>query len=164
VLAPAAAFHDYILAVHILAVIVAFGVLFIYPLLSVVGVRAEPEAMPWFHRFQHAVHTRVQAPGLGVVVLAGIYLASDLHVWSHFFVAWGIIASIVIGAVGGSYLAPRETRLIELADRDLAAAPVGSAGFAWSDEYRTVATQAERARYLQLAIAVVTVVLMSLQV
>jgi hypothetical protein len=145
-------------------VIVAFGMLFVYPLLSAIGVRAEPRAMPWFHRFQGAVHTRVQAPGLAVVVLAGIYLASDLHDWAHFFVGWGLAASIVIGAIGGAYIAPREKRLVALAEIELAAAPVGAHGFSFGDEYHAAARQAELARYVQLAIAVVTIVLMSLQV
>jgi hypothetical protein len=50
-LASAAAFWQFILALHIAAVIVAFGVLFIYPLLGVIGLRLDPQAIPSFHRF-----------------------------------------------------------------------------------------------------------------
>lgn len=157
------AFHDWILALHIIAVIVAFGLLFIYPLVGVVGVRAEPRAMPWFHRFQLAIHTRVQAPALAVVVAAGIYLASDLHAWGDFFVGWGIVASIVIGGIGGAYIAPRERRLAELAERSLVAAPASGGGaISFGDEYAAAARQADLARYLQLAIAAVTILFMTL--
>jgi hypothetical protein len=161
-LVVAAAFHDYVLALHIIAVIVAFGMLFIYPLLSAIGIRAEPGAMPWFHRFQLAVHTRVQAPALAVLVVAGVYLASDLHAWGDFFVGWGIVASIVIGGIGGAYIAPRERRLVALAESELAAVPAGGGAVSFGDEYRTAARQAELARYLQLAIAVVTIFFMAL--
>jgi hypothetical protein len=159
-LVTAAAFWEVILAIHIIAVVVAFGVLFIYPLISLIGVRSDPRAMPWFHRFQSAVHNRVQAPGLAVVVLAGIYLASHLHVWGEFFVAWGLAASIVIGAIGGAYISPREKRLAELAEGELAAAPSGEVAF--SQEYRTAERQAAVARLVQLALAVATIVFMAL--
>ncbi len=159
-----AAFHDAILAVHILAVIVAFGVLFIYPLLGVIGVRGDPQAMPWFHRLQWAIHMRVSAPGLGVVVLAGIYLATDLHQWSKFYVGWGIVAALAIGAIGGAYISPREKRLAELAQAELAQADLTSAGsgpFEWSPAYLAARQQAHAARLIQLAITVVTVFFMA---
>ena len=59
----------------------------------------------------------------------GIYLASHLHLWSTFFVQWGLGVVIVIGAVEGAYLGPRERRLIEVADRDVAAAGEGPVSF-----------------------------------
>jgi hypothetical protein len=161
VLSLAASFADYVLAIHIIAVVVAFGVLFVYPLMSAIGVRSDPRAMPWFHRFQSAVHNRVQAPGLGVVVIAGIYLASDLHLWSEFFVGWGIVAAIVIGAIGGAYISPREKRLASLAESELARAPAGG-DFAFSEEYQAASRQASLARLVQLVIAIVTIFLMAL--
>src|SRR5438270_13934866 len=106
-----AMFWQYVLALHIFAVVIAFGVIFLYPLFSVIGLKLEARAMPSFHRFQHAVHMKVSAPGLVVIMAAGIYLASHLHVWSHFFVQWGLAASIVIGGIGGGYLSPREQQL-----------------------------------------------------
>jgi len=162
-LVTAAAFWQVILAVHIIAVVAAFGVLFVYPLLSAIGVGSDPRAMPWFHRFQWAVHMRVQAPGLAVVVLAGIYLASCLHVWGEFFVGWGLAASVVIGGVGGAYISPREKRLAELAETELAAAPAVE-GFSFSEEYRATERQAALARLLQLVLAAATIVFMALNV
>jgi hypothetical protein len=144
-------------------VVVAFGVLFIYPLVGVIGVRLDPQAMPSFHRFQLAVHTRVQAPGLGVVVLAGIYLASYLHEWSEFFVGWGLAASIVIGGIGGAYIAPRERRLAEMAERESGVVPATGGVVSWSDEYRSAAREAEVARLVQLLLAAATILFMSLQ-
>lgn len=165
-LAPAA-FSDAIVAIHILAVMVAFGVLFIYPLLRFIGAGQEPRAMSSFHRLQYAVHMRVQAPGLVIVLLAGIYLASDQHQWSAFFVGWGIAAVIAIGAIGGAYISPREKRLIALAEAETGAVVAGGSGapgFAWSEEYRAVARQADAARLVQLAITVLTVFFMALHV
>jgi hypothetical protein len=160
-LAPAVFFWQVVLAIHILAVVIAFGLLFIYPLFGLIGLRREPRAMPWFHRMQWAIHMRVNAPALVVVVLAGIYLASDLHVWGRFFVGWGIAASIAIGGIGGAYISPREKRLAELAESELAR---GSGGeVAWSAEYLAVRRQADVARGIQAVIAALTILFMTLQ-
>ncbi len=129
-LASAVAFSDLILAVHITAVMVAFGVTFAYPIFAVVGERLDRRAMPWFHRVQVAISRRLINPGLLVVLLAGIYLASHEHQWKHFFVQWGIGAVVVLGALEGSFMIPREKKLAELAERDVA---TGSAE--WSPEY-----------------------------
>jgi hypothetical protein len=72
---------------------------------------------------------KVIMPGLAIVVICGIYLASKLHVWSDFFVQWGIVVALVIGAVEGMFLSPNEKRLCEVADNDLAAAGQGPVAF-----------------------------------
>ena len=69
-------------------------------------------------RAERAVGQRLITPGLGVVLLAGIYLASKLHAWSAFYVQWGLGVAIVLGALGGMFFAPTEKRLAELADTD----------------------------------------------
>ena len=121
----AVAFSDVVLAVHITAVVIAFGATFAYPvLLGVVG-KADPRALPALYRAIHAISVRIIGPGLAVVVIAGIYLASELHMWSEFFVQWGLGVALVIGAVEGMFLSPNEKRLVEVADRDLAAAGEG---------------------------------------
>ena len=77
----AVTFADFVLALHILAVVVAFGVTFAYPIFALVGGRMDPRAMPWFHRMQQAIGRRLINPGLAIVLIAGIYLASHLDQW-----------------------------------------------------------------------------------
>jgi hypothetical protein len=155
-------FWQVILTIHILAVVISFGLVFAWPLLSVLEKRLDARAVPGLHRVQWTLHMRVSAPGLVVVVVAGIYLASDLHVWSDFFVGWGIAAAIAIGAIGGAYLSPREKKLAGLADAELASRGGGSE-VAWSPEYLAVRRQAEFARTLQAVIVVLTILFMTLQ-
>jgi hypothetical protein len=124
VLVPAVAFSDLVLGRHILAVVIAFGVTFSYPLFAIVGARMDPSAMPWFHRMQQVVGRRLVNPALLIVLLAGIYLASHLHQWSAFYVQWGLAAVVVLGGLEGGFMIPREGRLADLAGRDLAAAAV----------------------------------------
>ena len=120
--AAAVAFVDFVLAVHILAVVVAFGVTFAYPLILAAARRADPSVMPWWFSVVQRIDRYIVNPGLAVIVLAGIYLASEEHRWSAFFVQWGIGVAVVIGAVVGSFMIPREGKLAKIAERDLAAA------------------------------------------
>jgi hypothetical protein len=118
----AVALWEVVLALHIIAVVFAFGATFAYPVLLGAVAKADPRALPALYRALHAISQRVIMPGLAAVMVFGIYLASHLHLWSSFFVQWGLGVAIVIGAVEGAYLGPREKRLIEVADRDVAAA------------------------------------------
>ena len=119
--APAVAFYEVVLALHILAVVFAFGATLAYPVLLGTVTRADSRALPALYRALHAISQRVIMPGVAAILVFGIYLASHLHLWSSFFVQWGLGVVIVIGAVEGAYLGPREKRLIEVADRDMAA-------------------------------------------
>ena len=127
-LIPAVTFYTFVLAVHIAAIVIAFGVTFAYPVMYAVGIRSEPRSMPGIHRIQDTVGKFVISPFIGLALLAGIYLASKLHAWSDFYVQWGLGAIIVLGGLGGAFFAPRERKLAELAERDIAAADQSSPG------------------------------------
>jgi hypothetical protein len=122
-------FYEVLLALHILAVVFAFGATFAYPVLLGAVAKADTRALPALYRALHAISQRVIMPGVAAILVFGIYLASHLHLWSAFFVQWGLGVVIVIGAVEGAYLGPREKRLIEVADRDVAAAGEGPVTF-----------------------------------
>src|ERR1700730_16822969 len=131
---PAVTFYTFALAVHIAAVVIAFGVTFAYPVMYAVGIRAEPRSMPGLHRIQDSVGKFVISPFMGLALLAGIYLASKLHSWSDFYVQWGIAMIVILGAL----FAPRERRLAELAASDIAAADQTSPGssIVFGEEYK----------------------------
>jgi hypothetical protein len=122
-------FYEVLLALHILAVVFAFGATLAYPVLLGAVTKADTRALPALYRALHAISQRVIMPGVAAILVFGIYLASHLHLWSAFFVQWGLGVVIVIGAVEGAYLGPREKRLIEVADRDVAAAGEGPVTF-----------------------------------
>ena len=108
-----------------MAVVFAFGATLAYPVLLGTITKADSRALPALYKALHAISTRVIMPGLALVVIFGIYLASDHKLWSEFFVQWGLGVAIVIGAVEGIFLSPRERRLVEVAERDLAASGEG---------------------------------------
>jgi hypothetical protein len=162
---PAVTFYSFILAVHIAAVVIAFGVTFAYPVMYAVGIRSEARSMPGMHRIQDAVGKRVISPFMGLALLAGIYLASKLEVWSAFYVQWGFGAIIVLGALGGAYFAPRERRLAELAERDIAAAEGSAPGAAveFGAEYTSLRQQVFRVNLFGNALIILTIYFMATQ-
>lgn len=114
---PAILFYDIVLFVHIAAVVIAFGVTFSYPIFGMLAQRAEAPQRAYLHRAQMAIGQRIINPGLLVIVLAGIYLASDRHYWSEPWVTIPLVIAIAIGGIGGAFMLPRERRLVELAEQ-----------------------------------------------
>ena len=131
---PAASAYEFVLAVHIMAVVVSFGVTFAYPIMFAVGARTDPRSLPLLHRLEYTITRRLINPGLVVVLGAGIYLASDGHHWSEFFVQWGFAVVIVIGALVGSVMIPTSKKAEQAAERDIAAAGDGEVVF--GEEYQ----------------------------
>jgi hypothetical protein len=160
-LSPAASLSDAILAIHILAVVIGFGVIFSYPIFFLAGARMDRRAMPWFHRMQQLFGRYLISPGLLVILIAGVYLASHEHQWSKFYVQWGLAAVVVIGGIGGGFLGPREGKLAELSARDVADAAPG-AEVTWSTEYQALDKQVLTVGSIMLVIIVLTVFFMAL--
>jgi hypothetical protein len=153
-------FSDVILAVHIAAVLITFGVIFAYPVIHLFAIGRDPRAMPWYYRTRALLSQRLISPGLVLVLAAGIYLASKLHQWKFFYVQWGLAMIVIIGAIGGAFLTRREKKLAELAERDIAAA--GGGAVTWSAEYQALSKRVAMVDWLLLALVLVTVFLMTL--
>jgi hypothetical protein len=148
-----------VLAVHIMFVVIAFGVLFAYPLISMFGRRMDPSGLPWFHRMQRQIGRALISPGLLFVILAGLYLASKDHAFKLFYVQWGIGVAIVLGGLVGGYLGPRQGKLATLAERDLASGSGGKLG----KEYRALSLEVEIVGGVACLLVLVTILLMAAQ-
>jgi hypothetical protein len=160
-LPTAIAFYDVVLAVHIMAVVVAFGVTFAYPVIFAVGARTDPRSLPVLHRISYTVERLLVNPGLLLVLIAGIYLASDGHRWSEFFVQWGLGAVVVIGAVVGVVLIPASKRAQELAERDIATG--GDGPVEMSAEYQAVVRRLSTVGTLLSLLVLVTILFMAIK-
>jgi hypothetical protein len=163
-LAPATSLFEVILAIHIMAVVVAFGVTFAYPIMFAVTARHDPRGLPLMHRVEYTIERTLVNGGLVIVVLAGIYLASKGHYWSQFFVQWGLAAAIVIGGVVGGVIIPTAKRAEQLAARDVAAATAGGGTeIVLSDEYRAAVRRLSVIGSLLSGIVLLTILFMALQ-
>ena len=155
---PAASAYEFVLALHVLAVVAAFGVTFAYPFIFAIGARHQPRALPLLHRIEYSVERWLVNPMLVVVLGAGIYLASDGHQWSEFFVQWGFGAVIVIGALVGSVTIPSSKRAERLAEEAVAAAGEGQPHF--GEEYRAVVRRLQLVGTGLSALVLLTIVFM----
>ncbi len=156
----AASAYEIVLAVHIIAVVVAFGVTFAFPIMFAVGARQDPRSLPVLHRIEYAIARWLINPGLLLVLLAGIYLASDGNHWSEFFVQWGLTAVIVIGGLVGAVMMPAAKRAEQLAARDLAAGAGAEPMIAMSDEYRALTRRIATVGSLTSGLVLVTILFM----
>jgi Predicted integral membrane protein (DUF2269) len=157
---PASSLFEVVLAIHIMAVVVTFGVTFAYPIMFAVAARHDPRGLPLLHRVEYTVERTLINPGLLVVVLAGVYLASKGHFWSDFFVQWGLAAAIVIGALTGAVMIPTSKRAEEVAARDLAAADGGEVEP--SEEYRALVRRLSIVGTLLSVLVLITILFMAL--
>jgi hypothetical protein len=160
-LAPATSLYDVILAVHVMAVVIAFGVTFAYPIMFAVGASRDPRSLPVLHRIEYTIERTLINGGLVLVLAAGIFLASDGHHWSEFFVQWGLGAVVVIGAVLGAVMIPTAKRAEAVAARDIAAA--GDGPVEMSAEYSALTRRLATVGSLLSALVLITILFMAIK-
>jgi hypothetical protein len=124
-------------ALHIMAVVAAFGLPLSYPLLMPYVRRRHPRAMPGVHDVQHWLNQRVTGTGTVVILLAGAYMASKNGLWGEPWVVVPIAILVVIAGLGGAVVVPSSKRMAELSRADVESAPADTSP-AWSAEYETV--------------------------
>jgi len=121
-LGPAIYFYDVVLSIHIMAIVVAFGVTFAYPILFTYITREHPRVLPALHGAQERIGKFLITPAATIALVAGFYLAGDRDYMGKVWVIVPLIILIALLGLGGAFFAPRERRAHELAARDVAAA------------------------------------------
>ena len=120
--APAIYFYDVILALHIAAIVIAFGVTFAYPVIGIYVTREQPRFLPVLHTVQERVGRLLIVPAATVALLAGFYLASDRDYMGKVWVIVPLIILIGLLGLGGAFFSPNEKRAAERSRRDVDAA------------------------------------------
>jgi uncharacterized membrane protein len=144
----AVTFYDVVKWIHIMAVVIAFGAAFTYPVWFTFVSRAPTDQRAFFHRTQAFIGQWVISPGLLVIVIAGIYMASDRDLWSEPWVTVPFVIAIILGGLGGAYFGPKEKRLAELA--------AGGGGA----EYTQLFAQVRNVTYVALALVAIAAYMM----
>jgi hypothetical protein len=104
-----------VLAVHIVAVLAAYGAPVTYPLLLPYLRRHHPEALPGVHDTQYWLNTRVSAPASVAIVAAGAYMAFEYDLWSQAWLLVGFTLFAIISLVGVLVIVPSTRQLAALA-------------------------------------------------
>lgn len=98
----AAALYDTALAVHVVTVIAAFGVLFVWPLLPAGTAAAHHQRariLSWVSRIA------------GISLLAGLYMATDRDLFAEVWVTIPLTIMFVVLGLLGALMTPAERRL-----------------------------------------------------
>lgn len=144
--------YTVVLFVHVAAAVVAFGVLFCYPLVTQLAARSGGEASRFWHRAQGTIGRFVITPAATVVLLAGLYLISDgPYELGDIWVGSGLLLLVVILGITGAYFAPTERRLLALAEADKG--PEGG-------QYATLSAQLVRMQWIAAGLALLALFLM----
>jgi uncharacterized membrane protein len=106
--------YTVVVALHIIAVVAAYGLPLSAPVLVPYVRRHHPAALAGLHAAQLRLNALVTGPFTVLVLAFGLYLASDGHRWGDPFVAIGIGAIAVIAVVGGGVVVPALRRLAAL--------------------------------------------------
>lgn len=160
-LVPAVFFWQIALAVHVVFVVGAFGLLLAYPLITMAAERIDRRSLPAILRVRMLLSRSLVNPGLLVVVISGVYLASQQHQWHDFYVWWGIAAALVIGGLEGALVTRQSAALAELAEREVTLFGGGSGS--WSSDYIAARSRADQVNALLAVVVVVTIFLMVVQ-
>jgi hypothetical protein len=118
-IATAVAFYDVVTWLHILAVVLAFGPTFAYGVFIAVAQREGGVAVPAVARGILTWDRTAGTIGMVVILLTGIYLASDRWDLSEFFISWGFVAILVLFGLVHGYLLPKTRKAAEVAERDM---------------------------------------------
>jgi Predicted integral membrane protein (DUF2269) len=152
-------FYTLVLFVHIASAVIAFGVTFAYPIIGMVIRRSDLRALPVFHQVQGALASKLITPGAIVVLLTGVYMASDR--WDHFGGAWfaaaGVIVIVLLG-LGHGFFRPTGRKMYAQATADLAAGAAERG--AMSAEYEALAGRVRLVGILTSLLILIALLLM----
>jgi hypothetical protein len=132
----AVTFFELVKFLHVTSIVIAWGVTFAYPVLLRMAERQDPRAVPYFWRSVGRVGMVIVGPGAGLILITGVIMVIDSPAFGFgdLFVTVGLIAIIVLIALGPLFFTPAERRLAEAAEREIAAA--GASEVVLSEDYQ----------------------------
>jgi hypothetical protein len=123
-------------AAHVMAIVIAFGVTFAYPLMGPFVAGRHPRSLVALHEVQDRIGKLLITPFATIALLVGIYLTSHAHYWHETWVQVPLAILIVVLGLGGAFFAPHERKAAALASRDIEAS--GAGDVVLSAEYQAV--------------------------
>lgn len=130
-------FYDVVVAVHVAAIIIAFGGTFAYGPIGAFVTKTDPRMLPALHAGQAHLARVVITPMATLALLTGAYLATDRDYWSEVWVTVPLVILFVLVGLLHAFFNPQDLRAAEIAKRDIAASGAGEVQL--SAEYKAVA-------------------------
>lgn len=107
--------YQVVLAVHVMAIVLAFGVTFSYPILYPFLTRNHPQALGPIHEAQERIGKLLIMPFSVLALLTGLYMAIDRELFDRIWVQVPMAILIILLGLGGAFFSPTERRAAELA-------------------------------------------------
>jgi Predicted integral membrane protein (DUF2269) len=153
-------FYTFVVFVHVVSAVIAFGATFAYPLIESTLQRVDLHALPAWHEAQNQVGHKLITPGAILILLTGIYMVSTDRwdgVGGFWFGAAGVIVIVLLG-LGHGFFAPnaRKRRDQASADLDAGAAERGQ----MSDAYIALSRKVMPIGMLSSALVLLALLLM----
>ena len=122
-------FYDVIKWLHVSSVVVGLGATFAYGVFIAVASKSSPRSMPGIITGIQATTKMLVIPGLLLIVATGIYLTADRWDFGDFFVAWGIVAFLILFFMGPAVFGPNQDKALAAAEDDVKRAGNGPVEF-----------------------------------
>jgi predicted integral membrane protein DUF2269 len=150
-------FYSVVVFFHIAAVVIGFGPTFAYGAYMATAQREGGQAIPLIGRTIVFWDRTVNTAAMTLILLTGIYLASDgPYGTGSFFISWGFVAIVILFALTHAFFIPRTRRAVELAERDLTE-PEGKL----SAEFETISGQLAKVGMLAGLLVILTIYVMT---
>lgn len=127
--------YEISLSLHITAVVVGLGATFAESIAFPVAMKLDSRHLPYVHRLQLAINRWLATPALAVILLTGLYQASDADFdLGEPWLSASFLIVLILGGLLGGYFIPADRRLGAMAEREIAAA--GGGEVTLSEEYQ----------------------------
>ena len=120
--------------IHVTAVVVGMGMTFAEALFFPVAMKMNPRYLPYVHRMQLTINRYVANPALLLILITGIYQASEYNIdFGSFWISASFAIVIILGGINGGYFIPADKKLEAMLNEEIKAA--GDGPFTPSAEY-----------------------------
>src|SRR3954453_5031751 len=107
--------YSVLLSIHVMSVVIAFGVPFAYPIMGPFIGQRYPGSLRALHEMQERIGKFMITPA-GVVALGtGLWMASDHDLFKESWVQVPLGILIVLLGLGGAFFGPQERKAAQLA-------------------------------------------------
>jgi hypothetical protein len=107
--------YSVVLSVHVMAIVLAFGVTFAYPIMGPFVAKNHPGSLRALHEIQERIGKFLITPMATVALGTGLYMASDHDLFDQTWVQVPLGILVFLLGLGGAFFAPQERRAAELA-------------------------------------------------
>ena len=152
-------FYDVVVWLHISGVVLAFGPTFAFGIYFAVGARKHPRGIPAILESQIVISRSLVTLGGILVLITGLYLTGDRFDFGDFFVAWGILAIIILLGLTHGFFLKNDQQALRIAKRDIDAAGPGE--FQPSQEFMEKASRNAKVGPLAGLLIILTIYVMA---